>query len=101
MARKLIDLNLRTNLCGVLPAIRVPPSCCRSVTTPTGCGACGRRPDSWARFVEAAGTDSYDWPGADDPETDVIEEFLTGRKPSRTLSSVSEATKSRPWAMDS
>jgi class 3 adenylate cyclase len=37
-----------------------------------------------ARFVEAAGTDAYDWPGGDDPETDLIEEFLTGRKPRRS-----------------
>jgi class 3 adenylate cyclase len=34
-----------------------------------------------ARLVEAPGTDSYNWPGGDDPETDLIEEFLTGRRP--------------------
>jgi len=33
--------------------------------------------------VEASGTDLYDFPGADDPETDLIEEFLTGRRPQR------------------
>jgi class 3 adenylate cyclase len=41
-----------------------------------------------ARFVEAPGTDCYDWPGADDPETDLIEEFLTGRKRQRSAERV-------------
>ena len=36
-----------------------------------------------ARFIEAGGTDSHCWPGADDPEMDVIEEFITGRPPRR------------------
>jgi class 3 adenylate cyclase len=31
--------------------------------------------------VEADGVDLYIWPGADDPETDLIEEFLTGQRP--------------------
>jgi class 3 adenylate cyclase len=41
-----------------------------------------------AQVVEADGTDLYNWPGADDPEMDLIEEFLTGRRPERSAERV-------------
>jgi class 3 adenylate cyclase len=87
MARKLIDLNLRADLSCVLPAIRVPTLVLQQRENPLVPLEAGRDAAALipgARFVEAAGSDSYDWPGADDPETDLIEEFLTGRKPQRT-----------------
>jgi class 3 adenylate cyclase len=87
MARKLIDLNLRSDLSGVLPAIRVPTLVLQQRDNPLVPFAAGREAAALipgARFVAAAGTDSYDWPGADDPETDLIEEFLTGHKPRRS-----------------
>jgi len=87
MARKLIDLNLRSDLSGVLPAIRVPTLVLQQRDNPLVPFEAGREAAALipgARFVEAAGTDSYDWPGADDPETDLIEEFLTGHKPRRS-----------------
>ena len=95
MARKLIDLNLRSDLRGVLPAIRVPTLVLQQRNNPMVPLEAGRDAAALipgARFVEAAGSDSYDWPGADDPETNLIEEFLTGRKaqwsPERVLATV-------------
>ena len=82
VARKLIDLNFRADLSGVLPAIRVPTLVLQQRDSPLSSLEAGREAAELipgARFVEAEGTDSYDWPGADDPETDLIEEFLTGR----------------------
>jgi class 3 adenylate cyclase len=94
-ARKLIDLNLRSDLSGVLPAIRVPTLVLQQRDNPLVPLEAGREAAALipgARFVEGSGTDCYDWPGADDPETDVIEEFLTGRKrersPERVLATV-------------
>jgi class 3 adenylate cyclase len=94
-ARKLIDLNLRSDLSGVLPAIRVPTLVLQQRENPLMPFEAGREAAALipgARFVAAAGSDSYDWPGADDPETDLIEEFLTGRKrqrsPERLLATV-------------
>ena len=83
MARKLIDLNVRSDLSGVLPAIRVPTLVLQQRDNPLISLEAGREAAALipgARFVEAPGTDSYNWPGADDPETDLIEEFLTGRR---------------------
>jgi class 3 adenylate cyclase len=86
MARKIVDLNATADLSGVLPAIRVPTLVLHRRDNPlipveAGREAAGLIPD--ARFVEALGTDLYDWPGADDPESDLIEEFITGRPPRR------------------
>jgi class 3 adenylate cyclase len=83
MARKLIDLNLRSDLSGVLPVIRVPTLVLQQRDNPMVPLEAGRDAAALipgARFVEATGSDSYDWPGGDDPETNLIEEFLTGRK---------------------
>ncbi len=95
VARKLIDLNFRADLSGVLPAIRVPTLVLQQRHSPLSSLEAGREAADLipgARFVEAEGTDSYDWPGADDPETDLIEEFLTGRShrpiPERVLATV-------------
>jgi class 3 adenylate cyclase len=91
IARQLVDMTIERDLSGVLPAIRVPtlvlyrtqnrlvpPAAARAVAEAI--------PD--ATFVEAAGVDVYNWPGADDPETDLIEEFLTGRPPERAADRV-------------
>jgi class 3 adenylate cyclase len=95
MARKLIELNVRADLSGVLPAIRVPTLVLQQRHSPLSSVQAGREAAELipgARFVEGDGTDSYDWPGADDPETDLIEEFITGRKsraiPERVLATV-------------
>jgi class 3 adenylate cyclase len=86
MARKLVDLNWRTDLTGVLPALRVPTLVLHRRENPLVPLELGREAAALipgARFVEAPGTDTYNWPGADDPESDLIEEFLTGRAPQR------------------
>jgi class 3 adenylate cyclase len=86
MARMLIDLNFRADLSGVLPTIRVPTLVLhqrQNALIPLEAGRQAAALIPGARFVEAEGTDSYDWPGPDDPETDLIEEFLTGRRPQR------------------
>jgi class 3 adenylate cyclase len=95
MARRLIELNFRADLSGVLPAIRVPTLVIQQRDSPLSSLEAGREAAALipgARFVEAAGTDSYDWPKADDPELDLIEEFLTGRRsrriPERVLATV-------------
>ena len=86
MARKLVDLNVRSDLSGVLPAIRVPTLVLQQRDSPLVPPQAGREVAALipgARLLEAPGTDAYNWPGADDPETDLIEEFLTGRRPQR------------------
>lgn len=95
MARTLIELNFRADLSGVLPAIRVPTLVLQQRNSPLASLEAGREAAELipgARFVEGAGTDSYNWPSADDPEMDVIEEFLTGRRsqhaPERVLATV-------------
>jgi class 3 adenylate cyclase len=95
VARRLIDINFRADLRGVLPAIRVPTLVLQQRDSPISSLEAGREAAELipgARFVEADGTDSYDWPGADDPETDLIEEFITGRRsrpiPDRVLATV-------------
>jgi class 3 adenylate cyclase len=86
MARQLVDLNARSDLRGVLPALRVPTLVLHRRDNPLIPVEAGRETATLipgARFVEAPGTDLYDWPGADDPEIDLVEEFLTGRRPQR------------------
>jgi class 3 adenylate cyclase len=87
MARKLVDLNASSDLSGVLPAIRVPTLVLHRRENPLVPLEAGRETAGLipgARFVEAAGMDLYDWPAAHDPESDLIEEFLTGRRPERS-----------------
>jgi class 3 adenylate cyclase len=86
IARRLIDMNMQTDLSGVLPAIRVPTLVLYRSENPLIPVASARAVADaipTARFVEAPGVDLYNWPGADDPEIDLIEEFLTGRRPQR------------------
>jgi class 3 adenylate cyclase len=83
MARMLVDLNMKTDLRGVLSAIRVPTLVLHRDGNPLIPSELGRETAELipaARFVEGSGTDLYGWPGPDDPETDLIEEFLTGRR---------------------
>ncbi len=85
-ARQVVDLNARVDLSGVLPAIRVPTLVLQLRDCPLVPVEGGRETAALipgARFVEADGTDCYYWPGPDDPEMDLIEEFLTGRRPRR------------------
>src|SRR5918999_35948 len=86
MARRLLDLNAQADVTGVLPAIRVPTLVLIRRDNPLVPVAAARAAASLipdARVVEADGADLYNWPGADDPEMDLIEEFLTGRRPQR------------------
>jgi class 3 adenylate cyclase len=87
MARRLVDLNAHADVTDVLPAIRVPTLALIRRDNPlvpvtAARAAASLIPD--ARVVEADGADLYNWPAADDPEMDLIEEFLTGRRPQRS-----------------
>jgi class 3 adenylate cyclase len=91
MARRLVDLNTHADVTRVLPTIRVPTLVLIRRDNPLVPVAAARAaatliPD--ARVVEADGADLYNWPGADDPEMDLIEEFLTGRRPQRSAERV-------------
>jgi class 3 adenylate cyclase len=91
MARRLVDLSAHADVTGVLPAIRVPTLVLIRRDNPlvpvdAARAAASLIPD--ARVVEADGADLYNWPGADDPEMDLIEEFLTGRRPERSAERV-------------
>jgi class 3 adenylate cyclase len=91
MARRLVDLNAQADVRGVLPAIRVPTLALIRRDNPLVPVAAARTAASLipdARVVEADGADLYNWPGADDPEMDLIEEFLTGRRPQRSAERV-------------
>jgi class 3 adenylate cyclase len=86
MGRQLVDLNQRADLSGVLPAIQVPTlvlHLCDNPLVPLQAGREAAALIPGARLVEANGTDVYNWPGAEDPEMDLIEEFVTGRRPQR------------------
>jgi class 3 adenylate cyclase len=86
IARRLVDMSVQVDLSCVLPAIRVPTLVlCRTGNPLIPVAAARAAADAIpnARFVEAAGVDLYFWPGADDPEIDLIEEFLTGERPQR------------------
>jgi class 3 adenylate cyclase len=85
-ARQVVDLNAQVDLSGVLPAIRVPTLVLQLRDSPLVPVQGGRETAALipgARLIEADGTDCYYWPGPDDPEMDLIEEFLTGRRPRR------------------
>jgi class 3 adenylate cyclase len=86
MARYMLDLLARSDLAGVLPAVRVPTLVLHQRDNPLIPLEAGQEVAELipgARFVEAPGTDNWNWPGPDDPETDLVEEFLTGRRPER------------------
>jgi len=91
IARRLVDLNAQADVRGVLPAIRVPTLGLIRRDNPLVPLDAARTVASLipnARLIEAPGTDLYNWPGPDDPEMDVIEEFLTGRRPQRSAERV-------------
>jgi class 3 adenylate cyclase len=91
MARRIVDLNAQADVTGVLPAIRVPTLVLIRRDNPLVPVAAARAAASLipdARVVEADGADLYNWPGADDPEMDLIEELLTGRRPERSAERV-------------
>src|SRR5918999_1810942 len=84
-------VNAQADVTGVLPAIRVPTLVLIRRDNPLVPVAAARAAASLipdARVVEADGADLYNWPGADDPEMDLIEEFLTGRRPQRSAERV-------------
>jgi len=86
MARKLIDLYAQMDLRAVLPAIRVPTLVVHRtgdalIDIKSGREAAGLIPG--ARFVEVPGTDAYGFADEHHEADDVIEEFLTGRRPTR------------------
>ena len=86
MARQLIEMNAQIDLSAVLPLIQAPTLVLHRRDNPLIPLEFGRELAALipgARFVEAPGTDIYAWPGADDPEMDLVEEFLTGRPPQR------------------
>src|ERR687896_1002013 len=82
MARRLVDLNAHADVTGVLPAMRVPTLVLIRRDNPLVPVAAARAAASLipgARVVEADRPDLYNWPGAGDPEMDLIEELLTRR----------------------
>jgi class 3 adenylate cyclase len=86
MARMLVELNMRTDLRGVLPTIRVPTLVLHrshDALVPVEAGRETAALIPGARFVELPGTDAYGWLESDGPMVDIIEEFLTGRRPTR------------------
>jgi class 3 adenylate cyclase len=95
MVRKILDMAMRTDLRGVLPAIRVPTLVLHStgdVLVPIDEGRAVAELIPGARFVEVEGIDAYGWLHPDHPANDILEEFLTGRKrrrePRRVLATV-------------
>jgi class 3 adenylate cyclase len=86
MARKVLELNAQVDLRELLPALRVPTLVLHQTDSPLVPADAGKDMAALipgARLVEGPGTDAYLWPKVDDPETDLIEEFLTGRPPRR------------------
>jgi class 3 adenylate cyclase/pimeloyl-ACP methyl ester carboxylesterase len=95
MARRLVELNMQTDLRAVLPTVRVPTLVLHQTDNPLTPVELGRETAALipgAKFLEFPGTDVYGWPGGDDPAMDEVEEFLTGRRrprePERVLATV-------------
>jgi class 3 adenylate cyclase len=95
MARRIIELNRRVDLGGVLPAIRVPTLVVHRAgdgLTPIELGRETAALIPGARFVMVSGTDAYGWGDEHEGSEDAIEEFLTGRRaarePDRVLATV-------------
>jgi len=93
-ARKMIELFFQMDLRGILGSIRVPTLVVHRTGDPVIPLELGRETAALipgARFVELPGSDAFEW--ADSAHwTDVIEEFLTGRRrprePERVLATV-------------
>ncbi|HEX2232332.1 MAG TPA: adenylate/guanylate cyclase domain-containing protein [Thermoleophilaceae bacterium] len=99
MARKILELQLQTDISAILDAIRVPTLVLhrtgdKAVPIESGRELAKRIPN--ARLVELPGTDNYPWTGdwkrECEPILDEIEEFLTGQRrapePARVLSTI-------------
>jgi class 3 adenylate cyclase len=81
MARKLLDLAVRTDIRGMLPTIRVPTLVMHRREDRVAPVALAREMAESipaARFVEFAGTDNYPWSGDVEDWFPTFEEFLTG-----------------------
>ena len=68
-------VQLQADVRALLPLVRVPTLVLHRRDNPLIPVDAGREAAALipgARFVEASGTDLYDFPGADDPETDLI-----------------------------
>jgi class 3 adenylate cyclase len=87
MVRKLLDVAMRTDLRGVLPAIRVPTLVMHrteDTLVPVEEGRAAAALIAGARFAEIPGVDAYGWVNPPDHvSNDIVEEFLTGRRPHR------------------
>jgi class 3 adenylate cyclase len=87
MVRKLLDVSMRTDLRGVLPAIRVPTLVMHrteDTLVPVEEGRVAAALIAGARFIEIPGVDAYGWLNPPDHvSADIVEEFLTGRRPQR------------------
>jgi class 3 adenylate cyclase len=94
MARKLIELGARTDLTGVLPAVRVPTLVIHQPANPLVPAELGREVATLipgARYVEADGEDLFSWADPDGAVHDEVEQFLTGQRrhePERVLATV-------------
>jgi class 3 adenylate cyclase len=86
MARMLIDLNMQTDLRGVLSTIRVPTLVLHrtgDALVPVEAGRETAALIPGARFEELPGIDAYGWLDYEGAWIDTVEEFLTGRRPAR------------------
>jgi class 3 adenylate cyclase len=99
MARKILELQLQTDISGILDSLRVPTLVIHRtddqvVSIEAAREMASRIPN--ARLVELPGTDNYPWTGdwkrGCEPIIDEVEEFLTGERrspePDRVLSTV-------------
>lgn len=83
MARKLLELNLHSDVRAVLPTIRVPTLVLHrtdDTLVPVELGRDVAEAIPGARFVELPGEDNYVWASKPEPLLDEVEEFLTGRR---------------------
>jgi class 3 adenylate cyclase len=83
MARRILDLNLHSDVSAILPTIRAPTlvlhrTSDQLVPIEHGRAVAALIPN--ARFVEVPGTDNYAWADEPDAMLDEVEEFLTGRR---------------------
>lgn len=85
MARKILDLNMRTDLRSVLPTVRIPTLVLHNrdnVLVPVDFGREVASLIPGARFLEVAAADLF-WSDANSAFFDEIEVFLTGRRQPR------------------
>lgn len=94
MARSLVELDMRTDLTGVLPSVRAPSLVIHQPANrliPAGLGREVAMLIPGARFVEVSGEDLFSWADPGSPVHDEVEQFLTGRRrhePERVLATV-------------